>query len=411
MRADLPAPSDLPMRLAYLLSRYPAVNHTYLFNEVKHLRELGVDVRVASVLPPDRLTPEETAESARTFYVKPGGLRLGVPSHLATLLSRPRPYFRGLFRAIALSSGAPASVLRWVFYFADAVVVGRWMLAQGVSHLHVHYASNVGLLVSAVFPVSVSYTMHGPAEFDDPAGFRLARKISGALFVRAISSYGRSQLMRAAPASQWDKLEVVRLGVDPALFHPALVRPQPSPWEIVSVGRLSPEKGQHVLLDAVERLLGEGCRLRLRLVGDGPDRAELERRASAGALAGHVVFEGWTPAPRVRELYAQADICAMPSFQEGIPVALMEAMAAGIPCVASRITGIPELIRDGVHGLLVTPSDPVELASAIARLMGHSALRQSIAEAARRRILEEYDFGKNIVALESVFERRCLCAG
>lgn len=402
------------LRVAYLLSQYPAINHTYLFNEISHLRDLGLEIHVASVLPPDRpsekLTPGEREEACRTFCVKRAGLRGAAAAHLATLLSRPLRYLEGLRKAVALGGSDARSLLRWLFYFAEAVVVGRWMLARGLSHLHVHYASNVGLLVPRIFPVTVSQTMHGPAEFEDPEGFKLAGKISASLFVRAISNYGRSRLMCAADPAEWPKLEVARLGVDTSLFQPAEVRENPRPCEIVCVGRLSPEKGQHVLLAAMECLIAEDRDVRLRLVGDGPGRAALERHAADRGLAARVVFEGWASPERVRGLYSQADICAMPSFSEGIPVALMEAMAVGLACVATRITGIPELIEDGVHGLLVTPSDEAELARAIVRLMNDAPLRRQLGEAARRRVLADYDFARNAAILAEIFRRRLSAA-
>ena len=146
--------------------------------------------------------------------------------------------------------------------------------------------------------------------------------------------------------------------------------------------------------------------MRLRLVGDGPDRASLEGHVSALGLAGRVVFEGWRSQDELRQLYFESDACALASFLEGIPLALMEPMAMEIPCVATRITGIPELIRDGVDGLLVTPSDERELADALALLIDDPALRRRLGQSARRRILHDYDLPANITQLAGIFARR-----
>jgi glycosyltransferase involved in cell wall biosynthesis len=388
--------------LAYLASQYPAVNHTYILGEIRTLRSLGLEIHAASIAspdrPPERLTPEEREEMMRTFYIKTAGLTGILRAHASTLGTRPVDYFRGLREALRIRRG--------LLYFIEAVILGHWMAARGLRHVHIHFASTVGLIAGRIFPISVSNSIHGPAEFDNPAGFLLAEKIRGSLFVRAISHYGRSQLMRISEYGQWSKLEVSRLGVDPSRFQPRPFRDRPSPFEVISVGRLSPEKAQHVLLDAIARLIRQGRNVRLHLVGDGPDRASLERRASAEALGEHVVFEGWRSQDQLRALYAQSDACALASFLEGIPLALMEPMAMEIPCVATRITGVPELIRDGIEGLLVTPSDAGELACAIGRLMDDPALCRRLGQAARARVLRDYNLPANIAQLAALFERR-----
>ena len=188
----------------------------------------------------------------------------------------------------------------------------------------------------------------------------------------AISEYGRSQLMRFSEPRHWQKLRVVRLGVDCEVFAPRPFRYNPAPFEIVAVGRLAAVKGFEVLIGAVGRLVSEGRDVRLRIAGDGEERERLEHEAERRGLRGCVRFEGWCPPDRLRALYADADLFAIASFAEGIPVVLMEAMAMEIACVATWVTGVPELIRNEVDGLLVPPGDEVELARALSRLMDDS---------------------------------------
>jgi colanic acid/amylovoran biosynthesis glycosyltransferase len=404
----MPRPSTV--RIAYLLSQYPAINHTYLLREVKELRKLGLEIRVASISRPGRplalLTSEEIDEATRTFYVKAAGPWPLLAAHVAALLSYPRGYLTGLFSPIWMGRGNLRKTLFLFFYFVEAVVVGRWMMRNNLSHVHSHYASTVGLIAARVFPITVSFTFHGPAEFDDPAGFYLSEKLLKAKFVCAISKYGRSQLMRACPHEQWDKIELTPLGVDPYVFPPRPFRENTSPFRLVCVGRLCGEKAQHVLIAAMHRLVREGSEVQVRLVGDGPDRSSLEQHAAASGVSRHVIFEGWLDQGRLCAIYEQTDALVLPSFAEGLPVVLMEAMAMEIPCVATRIAGIPELIRDGVDGLLVPPSDDAALAAAIARLMGDSVLRRRLGAAARQAVLKEYDLGKNAVRLADAFGRR-----
>ena len=400
-------------RLAYLVSQYPAVSHTFILREVRHLRARGFEIRVASINDPDRsaerLTAEEAEEAAATYYVKRHGVGGAAGAALATLARHPAGFVRGLLFALGLGGTDVRRLLYGLSYFAEALMIGRWMQGHGLTHLHVHFAtpaSTVGLIASRAFPITFSMTVHGPDEFYDAPGYRLREKIAGASFVCCIGTYARSQLMKLSPVADWDKFEVSPLGVDPATFTPRPFRERPEPFEIICVGRLVPAKGQHILVAAVDRLARAGRAVRLRVVGDGPDRAALEHDVAARGLAGHVVFEGAVNQDRIRALYAQADAFALASFAEGIPVVLMEAMAMEIPCVTTCITGIPELVRDGIDGLLVAPSDDEALAAALGRLMDDAALRRRLGEAGRRRVEEKYDLSRNTDRLAEIFRRR-----
>ncbi|MEP6534839.1 MAG: glycosyltransferase family 4 protein [Bryobacteraceae bacterium] len=405
--------ADRPLRLAYLVSRYPAVSHTFILREVLALQQTGFAIEAASINLPDRptegLTSEERAEAARTFYIKNAGWLAVVRAHLAALAMRPARYVAGLVYAVSLGGADLKKILYCLFYFIEAVLIGDWMRRRRLSHLHVHFAtpaSTAGLIASKIYPMTLSITVHGPDEFYDAPGYRLLEKIEGSSFLCVIGRYARSQLMKLSPASQWSKFEVSPLGVDPEQFAPAPFREAPGTFEVICVGRLTPAKGQQVLIAAIAKLVAEGRDVRLRLVGDGPDRAALEQDARARGLAGKVIFEGAVNQDRIRAFYQGADAFALASFAEGIPVVLMEAMAMEIPCVTTFITGIPELIRPGVDGLLVAPSDDDELASAIGTLMDDASLRRRLGQAGRRRVIEKYDLQTNTARLGAIFRRR-----
>jgi glycosyltransferase involved in cell wall biosynthesis len=159
-------------------------------------------------------------------------------------------------------------------------------------------------------------------------------------------------------------------------------------------------------LEAVAHLVAEGRDVRLRLVGDGPDSRQLQQRAQQLGIAERVLFEGWKNQEELRQLYAGSDLCVLSSFSEGVPVVLMEAMATGVPCVAPRITGVPELIRDGVEGLLVTPANVDDLAAAIASLIDNPELRRQMATRSRERIADQYELRKNVLRLSNLFSRK-----
>jgi glycosyltransferase involved in cell wall biosynthesis len=404
-----------PERLGYLLSKYPAANHTYLLREVRALRRAGVEVVVAAVdgddRPPAALSPEEREERAATFVVKARGAARIVADHLATLASRPGGYVAGVAHAVRLARGDLPRLAYNLFYFAEAVVAGRHLRARGCTHLHTHYATNVAVLAARVFGLELSASIHGSAEFIDPSAQRLREKVAACTFVRAISSYGRSQLMLATPPSEWAKFAVVRLGVDPDGFPEVPPRRSAGAFRLASVGQLQPAKGYHLLLDACAALVAAGHDVRLTLAGDGPSRRSLEAHTAALGLAGRVAFPGAVNHDEVLALFAETDAFVLPSFAEGIPVVLMEAMASGLPCVASRITGIPELIVDGESGLLVTPAETGELADAIARLAGDDALRARLGCAGRARVRAAYDLDRNVGHLVELFAARVTAAG
>lgn len=405
-------PGGTTPRIAYLVSRYPAVSHTFILREVLQLREMGFDIEVASINAPDRneadMTPDERGEAQRTYYVKRHGVRGALTAHLSAL-RQPAAWLRGLRAAFALGGWNVKRIGFNLFYFTEALMLVRWMRAQGIDHLHVHFATaaaSVALLLKRAFPVGLSLTVHGPDEFYDAPGQWLTQKFEAADFLVCISNFARSQLMQLTAARHWDKFEVCPLGVDAARYVPAARESRGAPFNILCVGRLTPAKGQRILVDACRRLARQGRDFRLVFVGAGPDEADLKAAVAAHGLGERVEFTGALNQTQVRERYAQADVFALPSFAEGVPVVLMEAMASGVPCVTTRITGIPELIHDREHGLLVTPSDCEEIAQAIARLMDDPALRTRIAAAARAKVRETHDLGRNVARLADIFHHR-----
>jgi len=397
-------------RLSYLVSFHPYLSQSFILREVRGLRRLGLNVDVISIGPPDRpieeLSAEERDEVFLTYYVKATPGSTWLYAHLALLFSAPGRYLRTLVRAIKLGGLHPVELLRHLFYFLEAGIV-YWRLRQtGATHVHAHFVSAVGVLVSCFGPVTLSITIHGPDEFFDATRYRLAEKVRAAAFVRVISIFTRSQVMRTTGSWDQSKYAVVRLGVDPDSFRPAGFRLAPEPFTILCVGRLNAGKGQRDLVAAVDGLRRKGLPVVLRLVGAGPDRAALEELIFRLGLGNVVTLEGGVNQDHIRAHYERADLFALPSYAEGLPVVLMEAMSMGIACVSTRIAGIPELIEDGVNGLLVTPSDVVGLEDALERLIRDPALRQRLAEAGRPRVMQAYDLNTNLIALAELFRHR-----
>lgn len=399
-------------KLGYLISQYPALNHTFILHEVRSLRRAGFDVHTVSVRRPDRpldkLSAEETDEQRRTFAIFGAGPWHAAVTNLKVLLQHPLRYCRGLWFAWRLSRGTPRLLVSYTFYFLEAVVAGEYFRRHGVAFVHTHFSSTVLLILARVFPIRYSLTVHGSGEFDDVVGFHMAEKVAGASFVATISHYGSSQVMRASDPAHWHKVNVLPLGIDLQTFAPRTPRQRTAddPFRLVFVGRLAPAKAPHMLVDAVDTLRSQGRNVELTVVGDGPTRAALESYIASRGLKSWVHLVGACNHDRVADYYAQSDAFVLTSFAEGVPVVLMEAMAMELPCVSTWITGIPELIDNGTEGLLVPPASPQHIVTAVQRLMDDPALALRVGRQGRSKITNSYDLARNVERLAFVFRQQ-----
>ena len=247
------------------------------------------------------------------------------------------------------------------------------------------------MLCSAISGVPYSFTLHGPDIFFEPHHWRLDAKIARAAFVACISDFCRSQAMLFSDRSHWDKLHVVHCGIDPARYAgPA----QEMGQDILFVGRLAAVKGLPVLFDALKSALTVRPDLRLTLIGDGPDRKQLEAEVKDMGLSRAVTFAGYKDQSEVAKALKASDLLVLPSFAEGVPVVLMEAMAAGKPVVTTRIAGVPELVEDGVSGLLVPPGDSDALATAICAALSDSRTHARMGAAGRAKVARDFDIAQ-----------------
>jgi colanic acid/amylovoran biosynthesis glycosyltransferase len=402
------------MRLAYLVGTYPAVSHTFIAREVDELRRRGVDVHTFSVRrpPPSQLLSEDDrARAVETPTIQPPDWRALAAAHVRALCEAPGQWLRTLRLAISLSPGGARATLWQVFYFIEAILVWDWCRRRRIGHLHAHFADSgcwIAMFAAAFGGerLSFSFTMHGPTEFDDVRSYRLAEKVQRAAFVICISDFCRSQLMKLSPPSQWDKLRIVHCGLDLDVYASGLSsvsETTPSdPLRILCVGRLVPAKGQRIALGAVARLRADGVGARLELVGDGPERAALTRAVAEAGLADHVTLHGAQTPGEVRAQLERCHVFCLPSFAEGVPVVLMEAMAMERPVVTTRIMGVPELVHDEHDGLLVAPGEVDELAAALRRLTD-PGLRRRLGQAGRATVAAGFALPAQVELLLSSF--------
>lgn len=400
------------MKLGYLISQYPALSHTFILREVLALRRHGVDVRVVSVRRCDRpiaeLSADEAQEVKRTFSVMGAGSAHAVLANVRVLGRHPLGYLRGLLYAWTLSRGTPRLLVMYSLYFLEAVVAGDYFERHGITDVHTHFSSTVLVILARIFRVRYSLTLHGSGEFVDVIGFHLAEKVAGAIFVATVGQYGMSQVMNASDPAHWHKVVVLPLGVDLEAFRPrrALRRIPDEPFRLLSVGRLSAPKGYPILIEAVALLRARGRNVRLTLVGEGPERAMLEKLIALRDLRDSVRLAGACNHDRLPDYYDSNDTFVLSSLLEGVPVVLMEAMAMEMPCIATWITGIPEIIDKDVEGLLVPPASAGAIADAVERLMEEPEVARRLATAARRKVVVKYNLERNVKRLVEEFRAR-----
>ena len=416
----LATPPAAPVRVAYVMNFYPAVAHTFILRELQALDPAYVEpfrVALNPVDAGDLLTDLERDEFAKTFNIRHLGRMRLAGMIVATVLRHPRAVL-GAARVALAAAHSDVKLKIWhLLYLLEAIIVLRHCRRNKIRHLHAHLGQTPASVAWFVTEIgnrcrgergtwTWSATIHGWHEFANEHEFALAEKVDAASFVVAISDFTRSQLMRIGDPSSWSKIDVVRCGLDLAK-HPFVDRERAaaSPT-LVMTARLSPEKGHLVLLEAMHLLASRGTTVRARLIGDGPFRAEIERAVAAYGLGDHVELLGPLDQDDVRREVARADAFVLPTFAEGLPVVIMEAMAAGTPVVTTPIAGIPELVVDGVTGYLAAPGRSDELADAIGRLLADPDHVRIVTANARRAVEANHDVRVNVRSLQTLFTGR-----
>jgi glycosyltransferase involved in cell wall biosynthesis len=386
--------------VAYLCSEYPAISHTFIYREIESLRRAGMTVHTASIHRPEKLdlmTTAEREEAANTLVVLSQPAAAIIGAHLHCLTKNPGGYLKMAADAFRLLFTGPKNLVKAAAYFAEAGILLRWAHRHGITHIHEHFGNPtalVAMLMKRYGSVTFSISVHGPDIFYTVDSAMLPDKVREASFVRCISHYCRSQIMRISEVERWDRFHIVRCGIDPELYTP---RPEPgnAVAELLCVGRLTPAKGQHILIEACAMLSKAGVPFHLTFVGDGPDRESLKSYAQSVGLESKITFTGALGQDKVRGHYDRADIFVLASFAEGVPVVLMEAMAKEIPVISTRITGIPELIEHEADGLLAVPGDPGDLARQIRTLLENPDLRLRYGKAGRQKVIAMYNQHQN----------------
>lgn len=396
------------MRVAYLINQYPKVSHTFIRREIQALEAQGVVVdRYAIRGWADELADEgDLAERGRTRYILKVGPLLIFYACLLCLIRSPLGWFRALKLALRLSGGSDRPWPVHLVYFCEACQLLNWLRRYPVQHVHAHFGTNpaeVVMLAHALGGPRYSFTVHGPEEFDKPASLHLAEKILHSRFVVAVSSFGRSQILRQLPHAHWFKVKVVHCGLDKA-FHDVDIVPVPATPRLVCVGRLCEQKGQLLLIEAAVQLRDAGYAFELVLAGDGEMRLAIEDLVAHHDLCKQVRITGWINPDQVRAELLASRALVLPSFAEGLPVVIMEAMALRRPVLSTYVAGIPELVQDGLHGWLF----PAGNVDALTKVMGEclsasTETLQLMGDAGFARVRDRHDADTEATKLAALF--------
>ena len=386
----------MAFKVAYLVNQYPKVSHSFVRREIQALEASGISVLRFSIrsVANELVDEADKQELQKTRFLLGNGAIFLLLSLLQVALSRPIRFFQALSLVWQTGWKSERGMDYQLAYLAEACVLLGWLLKAGVVHLHAHFGTNsatVAMLCHTLGGPPYSFTVHGPEEFDKVQMIALPEKIKRADFVVAISEFGVSQLYRWCPFQEWSKIHLIRCGVDQSfLAQPPVAIPEEP--RLVCVGRLCEDKGQLLLVHAAHQLAAAGLNFKLTLVGDGPLRAELETWIRTYGLERQVEITGWASSAEVRQFILDARAMVLPSFAEGLPVVIMEALALGRPVISTTIAGIPELVQPGVSGWLVPPSSIDALTQAMrSALQSPTADLEKMGRMGAERVARQHD--------------------
>ena len=411
-------PSPEPVPIAVLLSRFPTVTETFILRELIEIERRGQRVRLVPMIKesPPVIHEEAKPWTTRALYTSFFSVKVWLANARAAL-RQPVRYWSLLARLVAGTIATPATFLRTVAVFPKAVFIADQLHREGVRHIHAHYASHpatMALIISTVAPITFSFTVHAHDIQVDRSLLRW--KLREARFIRSISDFNRRFLEKLYPAEAIGKIEVIHVGIEPSMYStagPPALHPVPL---ILCVAAHKPYKGLPVLIEACRILRDAGMKFRCEVIGHGPMHDQLARMIEKSGVGDVIALIGPKPQDEVALKMADAAFFVLPSIiaedgqMEGIPVSLMEAMASGRAVISTSISGIPELIDDGVNGLLVSPADPVALAQAMQSLLASPDRAREMGERGRRKVRAEFELGETVSRLIARLQRENVAA-
>lgn len=367
------------MRIAYLTTTYPAVSHTFIRRELREMERRGHTILRLAIRPygSPLVDPIDIEESSKTMYCVSCPVVFHFFAMFTAFFLHPLRFLDALRLTLHMGARGDKGLIIHLAYFAEACTFLAILRKHAIQHVHAHFGTNVATIARLIMRCGgppYSFTVHGPAEFDSPAGFDLAGKVADSAFVVAISDYCSAQLRRWSATTDWKKIEIIHCTVGDDFFDSATPI-DPEARMFSCVGRLSPQKGQLVLIEAFSLVIKAGYDVRLVFIGDGELRQEIEKKIADKGLDNQVCITGYISEADVRRHIAESRVLVIPSFAEGLPMVIMEAFALGRPVISTYVAGIPELVRPGENGWLVPAANLEQLCAAMIESINLSSSR------------------------------------
>jgi colanic acid/amylovoran biosynthesis glycosyltransferase len=410
---QLASPLEGTRKIAYVVSHFPKLTETFVLYEMIAMEQCGISIELFPLMR-DRtkvIHPEAIPFMARAHF-EPFFSWAILHANLYYLRRKPGVYLNTLFSVLKNTWGNYRLFFGSIVFFPKSVFFAYQMAVEGIDHVHAHFArhaATTGFIIQRMAGIPYSFTAHGSDIHCDRRMLR--EKIAEADFVVPISSFNRQVILDECKGQYLEKMKVIHCGVDTRQAF------QPRSWKnlekehvisIICIGTLHEVKGQTYLLKSCKILKEAGYNFVCHIVGDGPDRPALMHQAALAGLD-NIIFHGLLTRPEVIQMLQEVDIAVTPSVptrdgrREGIPIVLMEAMASGVPVIASNISGIPELVDDNRNGFLVPPRDVQALASAIERFIKEPDLARRFGAVGREKVEKEFDLQSNTIRLARCF--------
>lgn len=395
------------MKIAYIISRFPLLSETFILREMIEIEKFGHEIVVYPIICQKQPVIHDEARGWLTRvkcipFISADVIR----ENLRVFFKKPSLYLRLFWRVFKENLSSPNFFIRAIYMFPKAVYTAGQISKEGIEHIHAHYATHPGLeawIINQLTGIKYSITIHSHDIYDRQA--MLKTKLRGASFLTPISHYNIEYMANLVGNDVREKCTVVRCGVDNSNYTPISKRANGSNeiFEILQIGSLHWKKGQLYLIQAIAMLKAKNFPFRLRIIGEGKERPKIEAEIKRLNVGDVVELMGAKTQAEVAQLLPTADCYVQSSVSEGIPVALMEALACELPVVATRITGIPELVIDDQTGYLVSPADANALAEAILRVKDDPERARQLGRNGHEWVLQEFNLNKNANKLAGLF--------
>lgn len=397
------------MKIGYMMNVYPVTSGTFIRREIHALEALGLEVTRYAIRrwDQDLVDLQDQAEQERTHYLLSGRTLPLIGFFLLELITNPIGMARALGTWGQLIRNAGGRLIPHLAYLMEAVSLKRQTVADGIEHVHTHFSTNsaaVAMLGHMMGGPPYSFTAHGPDEFVDPMASSLALKIEKSAFAVAITYFSRGQLALAGGMGAWDKLHIVRCGLDLEDFERAPPAAEDNKT-LVCVGRLCPQKGQVLIPAAVHEVVAEHPDIKVVFIGDGESRTAVEAEIHRFGLEDRIELFGWATNAEVSEAIRNSRALLLPSFAEGLPIVLMEALAIGRPVLTTYIAGIPELVDEGCGWIIPAGSHDALVEAMRAVLRATPEKLEALGREGRMRVESQHDQRANAAILKQHFEK------